>query len=347
MIARATASMLLLAAILCVASVARAHNVHPAFLELIEREGGQVDVTWKVPLYEGKPLPLTPILPDGFRRSSSIDRAIIGNAIVERWTLVADGGELAGAEIRVDGLSAIATDALVRVELADGRTHREVLRKNTPSTIVLSGTGTDDGDRLGALRAVDRARLPILLVGALALGLIASSRRRGILICAVALIAGSIVGYTAPLALGAEWFASRSLPSEEEATQVLHGLLLNTYRAFSYENEEAAYDRLALGVVGDLLSKVYLENRDAMQMEEAEGATTIIDRLDVKSIESMERREDGGITMVASWDVYGSVRHWGHVHYRLNAYRAELILVPTGNYWKLAGVELLEEERVL
>ncbi len=334
MIARAAASMLLLVAILCVAPAAHAHNVHPAFLELIEREGGQVDVTWKVPLYQGSPLPLTPVLPEGFRRSSSIDRAIIGNAVVERWTLVAAGGELVGSEIRVDGLSAIATDALVRVQLADGRTHREVLRKNEPSTVVLSGTGIDDGDRLGALRAVDRARLPILLVGALALGLLASSRKRGILICAVALIAGSIVGYTTPLALGAEWLASRSLPSEDEATQVLHG-------------EEAAYDRLALGVVGDLLSKVYLENRDAMQMEEAEGATTIIDRLDVKSIESMERREDGGITMVASWDVYGSVRHWGHVHYRLNAYRAELILVQSGNYWKLAGVELLEEERVL
>jgi hypothetical protein len=343
------AALLLLAALLLAAPAVRAHNVHPAFLELIERDGGQVDVTWKVPLYQGNPLPLAPLLPPGMRATSDPSRAVIGNAVVERWTAVAGEDGLAGHEIGVDGLSTLLTDALVRVELADGQVHRVVLRANEPSTVIpAAGSGASGGGGIRAsLAGIDRLRLPVLLVGALALGLLSSTRKRGAMLCALALIAGSVVGYTVPRAAAAEWFPSGGLPSEEEVSPILHGLLLNTYRAFSYENEEAAYDRLALGVVGDLLSDVYLENRDAMQMEEAEGATTMIDRLDVKSIESMTPRDGGGIQLIADWDVYGSVRHWGHVHYRLNTYRAELILVPSGNYWKLAGVQLLDEQRVM
>jgi hypothetical protein len=61
----------------------------------------------------------------------------------------------------------------------------------------------------------------------------------------------------------------------------------------------------------------------------------------------MKRLKDDRIAVVASWDVYGSVSHLGHVHYRCNTYRAELTLVPTENYWKLTSFQLLDEERVI
>ncbi|MEA3230644.1 MAG: hypothetical protein U9Q05_02675 [Thermodesulfobacteriota bacterium] len=44
---------------------------------------------------------------------------------------------------------------------------------------------------------------------------------------------------------------------------------------------------------------------------------------------------------------YGSVRHRNHIHFRCNTYKAELSIVPADNYWKLTGVQLLEEKRVL
>lgn len=74
---------------------------------------------------------------------------------------------------------------------------------------------------------------------------------------------------------------------------------------------------------------------------------SIIDRLDVKSIESMRRLKGGSTAIVTNWDVYGSVRHSGHIHFRCNTYRAELTIVPTDNYWKLTRVQLLDEERVI
>jgi hypothetical protein len=51
--------------------------------------------------------------------------------------------------------------------------------------------------------------------------------------------------------------------------------------------------------------------------------------------------------MGATWDVYGSVRHLNHLHFRCNTYKAELTIVPRDNYWKLTSLQLLDEERVI
>jgi hypothetical protein len=123
--------------------------------------------------------------------------------------------------------------------------------------------------------------------------------------------------------------------------------MLNTYRAFMLDKDEEIYDVLARSVEGEFLSQVYLQNREAMQMDATEGALSIVDRLDIKSIESMKHLKDGAIAIVANWDVYGSVRHWNHIHFRCNSYKAEVTIVPTENYWKLRGIQLLDEQRVI
>ena len=84
-----------------------------------------------------------------------------------------------------------------------------------------------------------------------------------------------------------------------------------------------------------------------MRMGEKDGAMAIIHKLDVKSIESMKKKRDGHIGIVATWDVYGSVYHQKHVHYRCNTYAAEVVIKPTDNYWKIVNILLLDEQRVL
>jgi hypothetical protein len=54
----------------------------------------------------------------------------------------------------------------------------------------------------------------------------------------------------------------------------------------------------------------------------------------------------GSFLATASWNVAGSVGHWGHIHQRRNRYRAELKVAPIDGAWKLVGVEILEEERI-
>ena len=128
---------------------------------------------------------------------------------------------------------------------------------------------------------------------------------------------------------------------------MLRGLMLNTYRAFMLEKDEDVYDVLARSVAGEFLSEVYLQNRETLRMDATEGAVSIVNRLDITSIESMKQLPDGALAIVAAWDVYGSVRHWDHIHFRCNTYKAELTIIPTDDYWKLTHVQLLEEKRVI
>ncbi len=123
--------------------------------------------------------------------------------------------------------------------------------------------------------------------------------------------------------------------------------MLNTYRAFILENDEDIYAVLARSVEGEFLAEVYLKNKEALRMDAADGAMGIVDRLDIRSIESMKQVENNAIAIVAEWDVYGSVRHQNHIHFRCNTYKAELTIVPADNYWKLTGVQLLEQNRVI
>ena len=113
------------------------------------------------------------------------------------------------------------------------------------------------------------------------------------------------------------------------------------------EKDEDIYDALAQSVSGEFLSEVYLENREKMRMGDPDGSMAIIHQLDIKSIESMERKKDGSVGIVANWDVYGSVHHQKHVHYRCNTYTADVTIKPTENYWKLVSIQLLDERRVL
>jgi hypothetical protein len=48
----------------------------------------------------------------------------------------------------------------------------------------------------------------------------------------------------------------------------------------------------------------------------------------------------------ATWNVHGSVGHWGHVHTRSNQYRAELLIQAVDNRWKLIDMNVLQERRL-
>jgi hypothetical protein len=327
-----------------------ADDVRPAYLDIEEFEPGALRVTWKVPLNVEVPPRFGPSFPESFTMAGPGQRVETATAMVEKWTVVCGPEPLAGATISIEGLEETAMDALVRIQLADGSTHRTILRPTATSTEVpVSGAtgGKQAGGVPSLLRPASRWMYPLLLAAAWLLSFNPRVMRRGILLCALALVAGSVCGH----ALGGlpvrEKLLGPGLPSDPEARRVLRGLMLNTYRAFMLEDEEAVYDILARSVEGEYLSEVYLESREALRFDATDAALSIVDRLDVKSIESMERSKDGGVTIVASWEVYGSVFHWGHIHFRCNAYRAQVTIVPADGYWKLTGMQLLDQERVI
>ena len=104
-----------LAAWLMTAAPAAAHEVRPAYLEVIETEPGTYDVTWKQPVLDGRRLKIDPVFPEACAREGEYV-ASPGGTLVQRWTTHCD---LSQGEIRIDGLERTLTDAFVRIDRLD------------------------------------------------------------------------------------------------------------------------------------------------------------------------------------------------------------------------------------
>ena len=105
-----------------------ADEFRPALLEITERDGGWVDVTWKVPMLGDRVLALTPVLPEFLELvGPGSGRPVPGAWLVYR-TYRSGEKSLTGETLSVDGLAALPTDVVVRVALTDGTEHSAILR---------------------------------------------------------------------------------------------------------------------------------------------------------------------------------------------------------------------------
>jgi hydrogenase/urease accessory protein HupE len=125
--------LVLVAATGC-ASGAEAHEVRPAFLEIRESAPGTFDVLWKVPARGDYRLSLHARLPAGCSGAPKHGN-FVGDAFVERWQARCPDG-LVGQVIDIEGLSATRTDALARLERADGTTQTVRLTPEQTSFVV-------------------------------------------------------------------------------------------------------------------------------------------------------------------------------------------------------------------
>jgi hypothetical protein len=176
------------------------------------------------------------------------------------------------------------------------------------------------------------------------LGLLAWSVRRlqrGVGLRGPALAASVAVLVTA----GGLWWSRGAGLSDARAAEIVSGLLHNVYRAFDFREEGQIYDVLAKSVEGDLLARIYLETRRGLELANQGGARAKVKEIELLDL-SAEAAQRGAFFATATWNVAGSVGHWGHVHQRRNQYRAELRVAPVDGSWKLVGLEILEEERL-
>ena len=135
-------------------------------------------------------------------------------------------------------------------------------------------------------------------------------------------------------------------PSTERTSIILDGLLTNVYRAFDVRDESRVYDRLATSVMGDQLTQIYLENRQALELENRGGAQANVDDVELLSVKQVTASEEGGFVADALWTVSGSVSHFGHTHYRRNKNHALVTFEKDGDAWKIRRIEMIEEDRL-
>ena len=119
-------------AMLSVVPFALAHESRPAYLEITETAPGQFAVLWRTPVLAGMRLPLALKLPDDVKSLKEPVVQELADSLVERrWVETGPKG-LAGKRIEIAGLQFTITDALVRVQLLDGRTFQTIVRPSQP-----------------------------------------------------------------------------------------------------------------------------------------------------------------------------------------------------------------------
>ena len=117
------------------------------------------------------------------------------------------------------------------------------------------------------------------------------------------------------LIVGASLILGRPLAPPNEATEtVVADLLRNVYQAFDYREESDIYDTLERSVAGDLLIDIYLETQRSLELANQGGARAKVKSVEMQAIRITAADEPNAFRAHATWNVNGSVGHWGHVH---------------------------------
>ncbi len=195
-------------------------------------------------------------------------------------------------------------------------------------------------------------RLPLasLACAGLAFGLWRARRRgrrtRQLAVGAAIALVGAVLCWPVARVAVPVPLAGRPALAAQDTREVLGALLYNVYRAFDRRDESAVYDALSKSVAGDLLSDIYLETRRSLELEQQGGA-----QAQVKDVEMLEAvaspvADGDGFRATGSWTVTGSVGHWGHIHERRNRYEARFVVMVIDNAWRIASLEVVNEERL-
>lgn len=131
--------LVLLLEVLC-GSVASAHEIRPAYLEITQRESGGYSILWKRPTMGEVAVHLVPHLSNGWLDREPAAQFVAQGFLIRTWSIEAgDAAVLAGSTLTIEGLESTMTDVFLRIRLLDGDDASVVLRPDSPSFTVASG----------------------------------------------------------------------------------------------------------------------------------------------------------------------------------------------------------------
>ena len=144
-----------LAGLLLACTLVSAHEARPAYLEIKETAPGQYSILWRTPVMAGMRMPITLKLPDDVKELREPSFQELADSLVERHWIDAGPAGLAGKRIDFVGLQATITDAVVHVEMLDGRKWTTIAHPSQPwvelaanqSTLGVMGTYIVQGIR--------------------------------------------------------------------------------------------------------------------------------------------------------------------------------------------------------
>lgn len=125
-----------------VPALAAAHEVRPAYLEIVETQPGTWAVSWKQPVMGERALRLEPHLSNGWLDRKPVSEELAPTHYLRTWRIEAPDTALAGETVSVAGLDNGMTDVLVHVRNVAGEGNDSILRKGSErKTIDFGGRG--------------------------------------------------------------------------------------------------------------------------------------------------------------------------------------------------------------
>ncbi len=122
---------------------AQGHALEPGYLELSALGGERWRATWRAPDVAGRPMLIAAVLPESCAPREPPTLRFDGRAWAASWIAECPGG-LEGGRVAIEGLEATRTDALVRYELAPGRSQAMRLTPGAPAFVVPTAPGPAD-----------------------------------------------------------------------------------------------------------------------------------------------------------------------------------------------------------
>lgn len=112
-------------------TMAAAHEIRPAYLQIDETGNGRFSILWRTPLLSGMRLPVVLRLPDDVRTVTAPSERTFPDSLVERRIIETPDG-LGGKRIEFAGLQATITDVIVRAKTRDGAAVTTIVRPSQP-----------------------------------------------------------------------------------------------------------------------------------------------------------------------------------------------------------------------
>lgn len=130
-----------------------AHEIRPAYVEILESPEGDVSVSWRKPVAGETALSIRPSLSSGWLEAEPLERHLEPEALTLRWRIAAPHAQLAGQTLRIVGLEHTITDVFFRFRFADGRESSGLIKAAHPAM------------RIDASRAARQGRGDYFLLG--------------------------------------------------------------------------------------------------------------------------------------------------------------------------------------
>jgi hypothetical protein len=126
---------------LCTASLigvgsAVAHQLAPVVLDIALNDDGSAEIKWTTSAMMVRGARVEPVFPDHCFAMDAAMAEAHEDRVIQTWQISCGEAGLVGHRIEILGLETAYTDAVIRIEAADGSVVRQVLRASEPSMVV-------------------------------------------------------------------------------------------------------------------------------------------------------------------------------------------------------------------